>query len=217
MTTIGKDLGELGLRDIPEHPSFSDELLSVIRDAAAQGVAEPRFRNLLPDAAEWLASLVIEEGIKTVIELGTSNGYSALVLGGALEYTHGHLTTYEKYPDRACLAKDNISRAHLEHRVTVKTGDGVGGLRNHQSPIDLLFMDIWPGDYIVAVENARQALHRGSIIVADNMLEHRDRLGQIHSAAGSGAQEYLEFIERERRCRSVLLSKGCGLLITRVQ
>ncbi len=216
MSSVGSDLSDIMLQSSPASVSFDSDLQVAIRMAAAQGMAQPRYRNLHADAAQWLADLIVSERMQAVVEIGASNGYSTLHLAGAVTQTGGRLTSFEKYPERAALAQAGLKRGGVLCHANVVTGDGVALIGERSDPVDLLFLDIWPGDYITAVQNARRCLRPGSVVVADNMLEHRDRQGRIHSAAGSGAEEYLHFMDRQPRCRSVLSSMGSGLLVTRI-
>jgi predicted O-methyltransferase YrrM len=70
-------------------------LLSDLSDlGAAHDEAEPdrlrRLRNLEPATAELLTLVARVGGARTVVEIGTSNGYSAIWLADAVRDTGGH-------------------------------------------------------------------------------------------------------------------------------
>ena len=62
-------------------------------------------------------------GAKTVVEIGTSNGISAIWLCAALRKTGGKLITHEIDERRAALARKNFAKAGVADVVTVVEGD----------------------------------------------------------------------------------------------
>jgi predicted O-methyltransferase YrrM len=146
-----------------------------------------RFFNVPRTDGQFLNMLVKLSRSKRVLEVGTSNGYSAIWLCLALEETDGHLTTVEIDPERVKLAKENLKRAGLDHRVTFLEGDAHKIVPTLEGPFDFVFLDADKGrehDYfsylypkkllpgaIIAVHNAirmRQAMRR----YLDMMSEH---------------------------------------------
>ncbi len=138
-----------------------------------------RFSNVPRSDGQFLNLLVKTAQAKRVLEVGTSNGYSAIWLCLALEETDGHLTTIEIDPERVKLAKENLKRAGLSHRVTFLEGDAHKIVPTLEGPFDFVFLDADKGrehDYfgylypkkllpgaIIAVHNAirfRQAMRR---------------------------------------------------------
>jgi predicted O-methyltransferase YrrM len=196
---------------------FSEDLWRVIDKVGTQGEANPHYKSLRPMAARWLAAVIVSEGSRNAVELGTYSGFSTLHIAGALAITGGHLTTYEKFEDRAELAISAIEEAGLAEIVTVCVDDGVRALGEAEGSIDLLFMDILPADYTTALNNAKHRIQPGSIVVADNMLSHRDSQGVEHKGMDAGAQEYQQFVETQPDCVSTLLDLGSGLLVAQLK
>ena len=60
---------------------------------------------------------------QSVVEIGTSTGYSGLWFCLALRGTGGHLTTFEINHARAQTARENFREAGVEEMVTVVEGD----------------------------------------------------------------------------------------------
>lgn len=109
-------------------------------------------------------------GAKHVVEIGTSNGYSALWMMIALQKTGGHLTTYEIDSSRADQAIANFKRAGVEKDVTLVLGNAHQEvLKLDDKPIDLLFLDADKEGYIDYLEKLLPKMRPGGLIVAHNM------------------------------------------------
>jgi predicted O-methyltransferase YrrM len=78
---------------------------------------------------------------RSVLELGTSQGYSTIWISLALEETGGKLTTVELLPDRSALAKEHLAAVGLAHRVTFKQGDAHEIVPTLDGPFDFVFCD----------------------------------------------------------------------------
>lgn len=100
-----------------------------------------RFSNVPRTDGQFLNMLIKISRSKHVLEVGTSNGYSAIWLCMALEETDGHLTTIEIDPERVKLAKENLKRAGLDHRVTFLEGDAHKIVPTLEGPFDFVFLD----------------------------------------------------------------------------
>ena len=61
---------------------------------------QKNFWNISRVTGEFLYTLILASNSQNVLEIGTSNGYSGIWLGKALEKTGGHLTTIEFWEKR---------------------------------------------------------------------------------------------------------------------
>src|ERR1700729_2035748 len=76
---------------------FDAQILNVLRNVEAFGHSNDaqetdrarRMLNLERNTAELIQILVFSSGRKRVLEIGTSNGYSAIWLGSVLRMIHG--------------------------------------------------------------------------------------------------------------------------------
>jgi predicted O-methyltransferase YrrM len=92
-------------------PSDAEKVLASIRkiDSGQLSVSE--------EDGRFMRVLVIANGSKRALEIGSAYGYSAIWVGLGLRQTGGHLTTIDATPREA--AADNIRRAGLSDTVTV--------------------------------------------------------------------------------------------------
>jgi predicted O-methyltransferase YrrM len=101
-----------------------------------------------------------------VVEIGTSNGYSAIWMLLALRRTGGKLTTFEINEERASLARENFKRAGVEKLVTIVMGDAHETVKRLEGPIDMVFLDADKRGYIDYLEKLLPLVRPGGLIVA---------------------------------------------------
>ena len=80
-------------------------------------------KNVSREDGRLLRLLTETTDAKRVVEIGTSNGYSAIWFCLALRTTGGRLITHEIDPEKVALARDNFKRAGVEELVTIVEGD----------------------------------------------------------------------------------------------
>jgi predicted O-methyltransferase YrrM len=159
-------------------------------DGSAQDAAEPdrlrRRRNLEPDAAALLTLVLRVAGAREVVEIGTSNGYSAIWLADAVRDTGGQVTSVdvEEWPGAAT----NIDRSELSAFVTRQVSDGgafLAGLAD--ASVDLLFLDAERVEYPHWWPHPVRVLRPGAVLAVDNVLSHPDEVaGFLGLVAGHG-------------------------------
>jgi predicted O-methyltransferase YrrM len=137
-------------------------ILSVLDNMESPGRADPLLGRLL-------RILVEGADAKRVVEIGTSNGYSALWISLGLKATGGKLITYEIKPERAASARLNFERAGVEDIVTVVEGDAHETVAGLEGPIDLLFIDGEKSGYLDYLNKLLPLVRPGGLILADNV------------------------------------------------
>ena len=149
-----------------------------------KNAAEKKILGVLAEIKKgpWMANVatlhgrllrILTEAVKAknVVEIGTSNGYSALWICLGLNATGGKLITHEIDADSAALAQANFRRAGVEHLVTVVLGDAHQTVTRLKEPIDLLFIDADKPGYLDYLNKLLPLVRPGGLILADNMHE----------------------------------------------
>ena len=138
------------------------------------------FWNISRPSANFLNMLIKISGVKNVVEVGTSNGYSGIWIAKALRKTGGHLTTIEYYEKRITLAKENFKKCDVEDVVTIKQGSACEVLEeicaDKNFEIDLAFIDANKGEYIKYFDIINPKLKKGGILLADNITSHSEKV-----------------------------------------
>lgn len=148
----------------------------------AKNDAEKKIINVLNEIRQgpWMANVHTLHGrllrlfaestnAKNVVEIGTSNGYSALWICLGLRATGGRLTTFEIDPRTASRARANFKRAGVDHLVTIVEGDAHHTIARLKEPIDILFLDADKEGYPDYLNKLLPLVRPGGLILADNV------------------------------------------------
>jgi predicted O-methyltransferase YrrM len=135
-----------------------------------------RMLNITPDTGRLLWTLVRSAGATRLLEVGTSNAYSTIWLADAARATGGRVTTLERNPDKARLARENLGRAALLDLVTIVEGPAGDTLAALPGPFDFVFLDADRPSYRLYLDLALPRLVAGGLLVADNVVSHADEL-----------------------------------------
>ncbi len=159
-----------------------------------------RLRAVRPEVGQLLLTMALAIGARTIVEVGTSGGYSALWLAVAAGRTGGRVVTFEIDPDKIRRARRTFQDAGVEALVDLREGDGGRGLQGFAGsaseegtgpragpigpgPADLVFLDAEKADYLRFLEPAIDALRPGGLLVADNLTTHPAELAAFREAA----------------------------------
>ncbi|WP_017235530.1 O-methyltransferase [Pandoraea sp. B-6] len=161
--------------------------------------------NLERPTAELLHMLVTGARRRQILEIGTSNGYSAIWLASALRETGGRpLLTIEHSPHKAAQAKTNLRASGLQDWVQVIEGDATSVCAALAGPFDCVFFD---ADRVSASKQLKHLLPKltdDALLLADNALSHPDEI------AG-----YMDSVEALQEFDTVTVPVGKGLHIAR--
>jgi len=112
---------------------------------------------------------------KTILEVGTLVGYSAIRMARHLQ-DGGRLTCVELSSERARTARANFKLAGLSDRIEIIVGDAREVLPTLNGSFDMVFFDAVKEDYLAYLESIEGLLHRGSVVVADNVKSHAEEV-----------------------------------------
>ena len=139
---------------------------AVLREIEA--MARHEFLPIIgPDKGKILAEAFRKVKPKHVLKVGTLIGYSAILIGKALDET-ARITTIEIHPKEARAAEQNIERGEIPPKVDVIVGDALKVIPTLKDCFDAVFIDAEKTEYLDYLRLAEDKLHKGTIIVADN-------------------------------------------------
>lgn len=159
--------------------------------------------DVAPNMGKLLMLLAQMRGARTILEVGTLGGYSTTWLARALP-PDGSLVSLELSPHHADVARQNLERAGVGSRVTVKVGPALDTLRamvaEGQAPFDLIFIDADKRSYPAYLDESLKLSRKGTVLVLDNAV----RQGRILDAQTPdedirGIREVLGRLGAERR------------------
>ena len=147
-------------------------------DERARGLPpEQRGRAVAPTTGRFLFSLVAPQTDCEVLEIGGGRGYSSIWLGAGVRYLGGRVLSLEGDPEAAARWRENVREAGLEEWVELLEGDALELLPAIDDVFDVAFLDGEKAQYEAYFALARERVEPGGLVVADNVLSHRDELG----------------------------------------
>jgi predicted O-methyltransferase YrrM len=162
-----------------------------------------RRRNLEPDSAALLRLLVLSNELRSVLEIGTSNGYSTIWFCEAVSHTGGRVVSVDTDADALGQARRNVERAGVAGQADLRVADGGDTLREVPAgSVDLLFLDAERTEYAGWWPHPRRALAPRGLLVVDNVLSHPDEVA-----------EFRGLVERDAGLWSVVVPTGKGMLL----
>lgn len=154
------------------------------------------FWNISNETANFLNMLIKISKAKEVLEIGTSNGYSAIWIAYALKETDGHLTTIEFWDNRQSMAIENFKKCGVNELITTKLGSALTILKNDfDKQIDFAFVDANKSEYLKYFELIDPLLKSGGIIAADNILSHAEKVEPFVTAIKNHPDYQVEILD----------------------
>ncbi|RMG22631.1 MAG: hypothetical protein D6732_25595 [Methanobacteriota archaeon] len=167
----------------------------------SEGFDPSKRNNSIPrDVGEFTSVLIRLVKPKTILEIGTSVGYSTIWLGVSAASYGGRVISYEKDAERAQIAKENIAKAGLDGVVEIRNEDA---LEAELPSCDFVFLDAERDDYVDHFDHFFPKLNQGGGILANNTLGYFEQL-----------RKYIEKVRDHPECNSVLVAIGHGLELT---
>src|ERR1700729_589863 len=118
----------------------------VLREIEADSAKHPLI-IIGPQRGKILDELVLNYKPKTILEVGTLVGYSAIRMGRLLPQG-GRLTCVEKDASIAAVARNNIAKAGLGDVIDVKVGDARDVIPTLPGPYQMVFLDAEKTEYL---------------------------------------------------------------------
>lgn len=144
-----------------------------------------------------LYDIIVQNGYKNAVEIGTSTGHSAIWIAWALSKTGGKLITIEIDKKRYLQAKANFKKAGVSKFIVTKLADAHDLVPQLKGSYDFVFCDAdkyWYKNYFV---NLDPKLKRGGCFVAHST-----------TARVNGIENYLNYVESLTSYETILDESG---------
>ena len=182
---------------IPHTMQNYDSVLKRLEQTAKE------YTNIAPENGQFLAILILSINAQNVLEVGTSNGYSAIWLAAALKETGGKLVTLEFDPKRAEEAQTHLREVGLDDIVEVRVGNALDEIPKCNATFDLVFLDAEKDEYLRYLELVLPNIRSGGLIVADDTITMRDEM-----------PDYIEFVFDTPTLHSVDVPLDDGVILS---
>lgn len=139
--------------------------------------------SVTANQGKFLQILLLLGNAKTVLELGTLGGYSTIWMARALP-EDGKVISLEMDEKHAKVARQNIGKAGLSHKVEVRVGKALDLLPqmadNGEGPFDMIFIDADKPPYAEYFKLALTLSRPGTLIICDNVIRDGKVLDAHH-------------------------------------
>lgn len=172
---------------------------------------------IMDDTLEVVRRLIEENSPKRILEIGTAVGYSASQFVRFCK-EDVKIDTIEINEERAKKAIENVKKIGIDKNINIIVGNAVDILPSLNEKYDMIFIDANKGKYPIFLKEAIRLSHKGSLIIADNVLykgyvlsnynKHKQRTAVRH------LREYIADMISNEDLDSQILEVGDGLAIS---
>ena len=179
---------------------------------------EDKVPIIMDDTLSVIDNILKENNVKSILEIGTAVGYSAICFTEYLQ-ADGFIDTIERDEMRVIEARENIKKAEVEDKINIYFGDAVEILPTINKKYNIIFIDAAKGKYPFFLKEALRMLDDKGIIFADNVLykgyvmsdynKHKQR------TAVRNLREFIAEIQENDELDVEILDVGDGLAIAK--
>jgi len=159
-----------------------------------------RLWNICEETAQFLFNNIIDNKPDRILEIGTSNGYSTFWLSLAAEKTDSTVDSIEVDELRSGLARKNLIG---RENINLLFGLAENIIPDLKFKYDFVFIDAGKIGYIDYIKLLINKLKPGAVIIADNVISHKDTV-----------RDYLDYIKRNDLFDTETLNIGSGLEVS---
>ncbi|WP_174874324.1 O-methyltransferase [Vogesella oryzae] len=139
--------------------------------------------NITPETGMFLYQLVRARKAMSLLEIGTSNGYSTVWLGLAALANKGRLRSVDHSAHKTALASATLDSFGLQQTVSLLTGDAFGVLAGcDDESVDMLFLDADRSRYAGYWPEIARILTSRGVVVMDNAISHAAECADFRAA-----------------------------------
>lgn len=132
--------------------------------------------NAGPETVDLIISYIRSISQCRMLEIGSSNGYTALRVAPALVEVQGTLVTIESHTERGDSAQANFKESCVTDVVTLVRGHAPEICGTLTGTFDLVFLDATKYEHESYVSALLPFLGTHAVIIADNILSHADAM-----------------------------------------
>ncbi|WP_440120579.1 O-methyltransferase [Tenacibaculum sp. Ill] len=201
---------------VVKHSQAEPKILQELGRETWQKVLNPR---MLSGAFQGRVLSMISKLIqpKSILEIGTYTGYSALCLAEGLS-EEGKLYTIDKNEELEELQYKYFEKSDYKNQITQYVGNAIDIIPTIDSKFDLVFIDADKSNYVNYFHLIIEKMNKGGVILSDNVLWSGKVVEELDPKDTDTKilLEYNRLLNEDSRLETVLLPIRDGLTISRV-
>lgn len=198
------------------HTQTEPKLLQKLNKETWQKVLNPR---MLSGAYQGRILSLLSKLIrpKTILEIGTYTGYSALCLAEGLG-VEGKLITIDKNEELEDFAKKYFQNSSYKNNIHQIIGNAVEVIPTLKNKFDLVFIDADKTNYTTYFDLVINKMNQGGIIISDNVLWSGKVVEELNpkDKDTKAIITYNKKLAEDNRVETVMLPIRDGLTVSRV-
>lgn len=202
---------------VVNHSQKEPELLQQLNKETWQKVLNPR---MLSGGFQGRILAMISKLIqpKTILEIGTYTGYSALCLAEGLQQ-NGTLFTIDKNEELEDFARKYFEQSPYNSQIKQLVGNALNIIPTLNEKFDLVFIDADKSNYNTYFKMIIGKMNSGGVILSDNVLWSGKVVEEIdpNDKDTQALLEYNEMLNNDDSIETILLPIRDGLSISRVK
>jgi len=196
------------------HIDFESKNLKILREKASK----ENKPILQPETANLLNVIIKMNEPKTILEIGTSIGYSSALMAISAG-KEVHIDTIEMLEENMLKAKENYKITGTQKNINVFLGDALEIVPTIETKYDLIFMDGPKSHYITLKEKMISLLNDNGILICDNVLFRGYITGDKKFARRKETiiakmRQFLDELCFDKRLDTTILPIGDGISIS---
>jgi caffeoyl-CoA O-methyltransferase len=187
--------------NIKENPELDEKVKAFLEDSRNTW----RDMNVPATDGQLLHDLIVKNGYKSAVEIGTSTGHSGVWMAWALSKTGGKLITIEIDEDRHRQALENFKKAGVSEYVDARLANAHDLVPQLKGPFDFVFSDAdkdWYKNYFIEMA---PKLKVGGCYTSHNVQKGR---------TSGWVADYVEYIESREDFKTTIDERGGGMSVS---
>lgn len=199
-----------------KHSTVQSQLLSDLERETNTSVLQPRMisGHLQGRVLSFLSKM---QAPKTILEIGTYTGFSALCLAEGLQ-NNGELITIDVNEELAPFSQNYFDKSAYKNNIQAVLGNAMDVVPKLDKNFDLVFIDADKNNYLNYFKMVLEQCNKGALIICDNVLWSGKVLEQAaeKDEDTKTLQALNQFISNDSRVENLLLPIRDGLMLARV-
>ena len=170
-----------------------------------------------PTQCHFLHLIIKISNIKSVLEIGTFTGLSALSISLALP-DEGKLIALDKNEETNKIALDFFKKANQDHKIQTiikPAHESLKDLKNNK--FDMVFIDADKMNYKEYYEKSLELLSKGGLVIIDNVLWHGEVADEKNNDKFTiNIRKFNKFVSEDKRVEQIIIPLGDGMTVCRV-
>ncbi|MDW7695722.1 O-methyltransferase [Flammeovirgaceae bacterium SG7u.111] len=199
---------------ITEHSSSEDGALKALDRATHLHVLMPHMISGHPQGL-LLTMLTQMLSPKTILEIGTFTGYSAICMARGLQ-PDGLLYTIDKNEELQPIVEKHVAEAGLSEKIKPMFGNAMEIIPTIESLFDMVFIDADKQNYSNYYQLVVDKVTSGGLIVADNVLwKGKVADEEMKDKSTRAIRDFNKMVQEDERVTNTILPVRDGLMIAR--